>query len=97
MHWKHLKHMDDDLKAFVVLWNLYSWKRVSWEFHEGLDEQDVDEMVRPIFDMLEYDDFSTKWFKLQRFHVFKCEDILRECCGWYDVKRAEKYLITLEY
>ena len=89
MHWKHLKHLDDDLKAIVVLWNLYRWKRVSWAFNEALEKQDVEEIVRrcsiprPIFKMLDHDDYSTKSLKLRWFPRYTRDDIRRECCGVY--------------
>ncbi len=102
MHWKHLKHLDDDLKAIVVLWNLYRWKRVSWAFNEALEKQDVEEIVRrcsmprPIFKMLDHDDYSTKSLKLRWFPRYTRDDIRRECCGWYGVTRGEEYLTAIE-
>ena len=103
MHWKHLKHLDDDLKAIVVLWNLYRWKRVSWAFNEALEKQDVEEIVRrcsmprPIFKMLDHDDYSTKSLKFRWFPRYTRDDIRRECCGWYGVTRGEEYLTAIEY
>ncbi len=103
MHWKHIKHLDDDLKATAVLWNLYRWKRTKWNTSHNLDKQDIDEMARrismplPIFKLLDQDDFSTRWFKLSRFPVFTRTDIRRECCGMYGVKRAEEYIEALGY
>ena len=91
MHWKHLKHLDDNLKAAAVLWNLYRWKRTKWNTSHNLDKQDIDEMARPIFKLLDQDDFSTRWFKLSRFPMFTRTDIRRECCGMYCVKCAEEY------
>ena len=48
MHCKHLNHLDDDLKAAAVLWNLYHWKRTKWNTRHNLDKQDIDEMARCI-------------------------------------------------
>ncbi len=36
MNWRHLKHIDDDLKVAVVLWNKYRWERVKASFCERM-------------------------------------------------------------
>ncbi len=75
--------------------------RVKWQCNCDINEKDIAEMVRridmhlPIFNILDYYDFSVRWFKLSRFPIFTLDDIRRECCGLYWVERRDDYIQAL--
>ena len=101
MNWRHLKHLDDDLKVAVVLWNKYRWERAKVQYEGELDKQDLAEMVRlynadrPIFEMLDQDDYSVKSFDSSLYPVVDRAFIRRRCCGVYQLQRGEDYLRRL--
>ena len=101
MNWRHLKHLDDDLKVAVVLWNKYRWERAKVQYEGELDKQELAEMVRlyhadgSIFEMLDRDDYSVKSFDSSLYPVVDRAFIRRRCCGVYQLQRGEDYLRRL--
>ena len=95
-NYKHLKHLDVDVKAVALLWNLYRWERWDFQFKGQLDEQDVQEMIQlydskhPVFEMLHFDDYSTTAFHVYPSPVVDGAFIRRRCCGQYQHNRVEE-------